>query len=1175
MKQIRFALLTLFLLFVVILYLPTNTDACAGGSECIKTYFSKCEINARGNCVTRYSKNDGCAANGENFTNTYCAWVGQGRCEPKYTNKSCSYTPGEDEDEEPTCPPATPITSTIDKKIGINPITFSLAWDYTIPSSCAGTGYRVEILPKTDLDVNTTNGCNNMTGATVIDVAGNNNKSLNIVSAYGLKWNTAYCWRVSTVGATNNSTSGIYTFRTNHSPQYVQTRLRFYSTSNTISTTPKCTVGGLTCNQNTSTTNTYIGGDSCWISADTTSPNTEKSIYLEFEYADPDTTLPIEIFRHRFAFVPTSKINEETPLEDTVVNPANYSFIVVSDNIDTTLTPGILNNLKVGVNANVVYIDRTNNTLKIGYKIDFPTRFPAGRYNVYSVLQNKVYDSIANNYTSYLMQDILTPTTNPLNDISIVRYRKVGKINIDSTKPTLEVINGDVADSLSFSLQWNSSESGQSGLNNLNTDGIATEGENFNIFTYGHDDYTYNTNIQKVITRSASNNNILDNSIVSSAGGSYGADLSTFTVGEFVPTQKWDFTASADGWGNQVNISRVMVIGGSMSMMSATNDPYIHSPIVSIDANQNRYIKIRFASSGFLGNDTVQIFFTTTTDGTWNEAKSKAITVQNSVSYNEYTIDMSTVPGWSGTVNRLRLDPSSIARTNSNLDYFYVGHVPQWDFKNSIEGWTNNGYISNYKWGLPGHIEGTSTWIDPYITSPDNLNTNIGDSNVVVIRLENSTASDTAQFFFTTTLRPLFDETKSKKIDITPNSGYKEYYFDMRNIAGWEGQLKQIRLDPGNNSGAFKIDYIKIGKVVYNQPIQIKSAKATLIQNNTVNAHYYFPSVPVDSYLNLNRTKIAVTNISDNACNLGENKEYIFNVNDSWTSSMQSTVVSDGSISLNVPLQIKDSENNLDIGNGQSIYKKLDETVSYLSTNFLASGIDSATGNAKNLSNESLSQQSIAGYNDINDTPINFDVKSENWFDYFENVMSTKQVTTVQLKQNSWTSVTTSEISNNQCAPSTLCYITTLGDLELNNVTCNTKSVFIVNGNLTILNDFKNANINSACLFVTSGNINIKSSGTTKDETYTNGLAPYDLVEAYLISNSTISTEPDINFVSNKGYMDGLVIRGGLVGRNVVLARELGLRNNIQPSEVVIYDSRYIHLLDEILSSKTIFIREE
>ncbi|SFT04445.1 hypothetical protein SAMN05428962_3939 [Paenibacillus sp. BC26] len=138
---------------------------------------------------------------------------------------------------------------------------------------------------------------------------------------------------------------------------------------------------------------------------------------------------------------------------------------------------------------------------------------------------------------------------------------------------------------------------------------------------------------------------------------------------------QWDFATagSTEGWNNTNQISS-SVSGGIWTITSSGGDPYSVGPNNLGIASSYRYLKIRLKNNT---SDTgAKLFFITNADSTWNEAKSKTFTTAaNMGSYTEYTIDMGTVAGWSGTIKSLRFDPFSTAGT-MNVDYIWLTNTP-------------------------------------------------------------------------------------------------------------------------------------------------------------------------------------------------------------------------------------------------------------------------------------------------------------------------------------------------------------------------------------------------------------------------------------------------------------------------------------------------------------------
>lgn len=70
-----------------------------------------------------------------------------------------------------------------------------------------------------------------------------------------------------------------------------------------------------------------------------------------------------------------------------------------------------------------------------------------------------------------------------------------------------------------------------------------------------------------------------------------------------------------------------------------------------------------------------------------------------------------------------------------------------------------------------------------------------------------------ARFYFTTMSDGSWTSSKSSQAvteTIEEAKEFKEYTFDLSDIATWNGQIKQLRFDPIEGEGTFEIDYIKI-----------------------------------------------------------------------------------------------------------------------------------------------------------------------------------------------------------------------------------------------------------------------------------------------------------------------------------------------------------------------------
>lgn len=149
----------------------------------------------------------------------------------------------------------------------------------------------------------------------------------------------------------------------------------------------------------------------------------------------------------------------------------------------------------------------------------------------------------------------------------------------------------------------------------------------------------------------------------------------------------WEFNTSGntEGW-TPYNSGANGVDCGRFMIYTPNNDPIIvSSDNLSVDAFNSPYIIIRMASNN---TDTSgKIYFTTTTDTTWNETKAVSFTVINDNNYHLYYVPMYSNTVWTGTIKQLRLDPVAVgSSTNSvRIDWIHCAYDNSWN--------NNSGFI--------------------------------------------------------------------------------------------------------------------------------------------------------------------------------------------------------------------------------------------------------------------------------------------------------------------------------------------------------------------------------------------------------------------------------------------------------------------------------------------------
>jgi hypothetical protein len=124
----------------------------------------------------------------------------------------------------------------------------------------------------------------------------------------------------------------------------------------------------------------------------------------------------------------------------------------------------------------------------------------------------------------------------------------------------------------------------------------------------------------------------------------------------------WGFMGGPEGWyaSGTAGISTAYgTPNGTITVNSFGNDPYIISPDdIGVDARTNKTIRVRMANA--TSSTGAQIFFTTTSDSTFTEAKSVWFPITANSDMTTYTVNMGSNGMWAGTIKQLRLDPADV-----------------------------------------------------------------------------------------------------------------------------------------------------------------------------------------------------------------------------------------------------------------------------------------------------------------------------------------------------------------------------------------------------------------------------------------------------------------------------------------------------------------------------------
>jgi len=157
-----------------------------------------------------------------------------------------------------------------------------------------------------------------------------------------------------------------------------------------------------------------------------------------------------------------------------------------------------------------------------------------------------------------------------------------------------------------------------------------------------------------------------------------------------------------------------------------------------------------------------------------------------------------------------------------------------WTFEKPLdkEGWsdwnlgTADEEFMGQKWSCisrPVHLVAGGEYIaaikdatDAHLLSPDALGVDLAANGIVAIRFQNHTPATHMRLRFTTKDAPTWEANLGQTFAVTPNDPESRLYtLDMRALAGWNGKLKQLRLDFSDGTpltGTCRIDYVWVGR---------------------------------------------------------------------------------------------------------------------------------------------------------------------------------------------------------------------------------------------------------------------------------------------------------------------------------------------------------------------------
>jgi len=140
---------------------------------------------------------------------------------------------------------------------------------------------------------------------------------------------------------------------------------------------------------------------------------------------------------------------------------------------------------------------------------------------------------------------------------------------------------------------------------------------------------------------------------------------------------QWKFASDAQGWILSHGLTGT-ISGGQYHLDVIGHDSYLLSPD-NLNINSATYGLFRIKLQNLTSDGDFHLFWTTTTDNTWDETKSIHFkTLKNGTQVTEYLLSTLASQGWTGTIKQLRLNIGN-AKTKGavKLDCFGVELKPE------------------------------------------------------------------------------------------------------------------------------------------------------------------------------------------------------------------------------------------------------------------------------------------------------------------------------------------------------------------------------------------------------------------------------------------------------------------------------------------------------------------
>ena len=146
-----------------------------------------------------------------------------------------------------------------------------------------------------------------------------------------------------------------------------------------------------------------------------------------------------------------------------------------------------------------------------------------------------------------------------------------------------------------------------------------------------------------------------------------GLNIGTIEIGEFSLKQytaqnpksyEFNYDGNSEGWRVVCDLNQCAndPLNGRWILVPSGDDPQLWSPILMIDTTIVKKIIINMAND-HLSDNHLQLFWSSDSEGSFNEEDSFWIEMKNDGGWSEYVLDLSNHSRWNSLVRRLRIDP--------------------------------------------------------------------------------------------------------------------------------------------------------------------------------------------------------------------------------------------------------------------------------------------------------------------------------------------------------------------------------------------------------------------------------------------------------------------------------------------------------------------------------------